>query len=110
MGDETCPGVRSSQSAVPARRASGHRREVLSMVRTMVRSRRIAADADPLDARRDGVPSARLQLPADRKRRWLRRLLGATSWIVGGMALFVFYLRISFTGHVTSDAANNALQ
>jgi hypothetical protein len=56
------------------------------------------------------LPSARLQLPADRKRRWLRRLLGATSWIVGGMALFVFYLRISFTGHVTSDAANNALQ
>ena len=76
----------------------------------MVRSRRIAADADPLDARRDGLPSARLQVPADRKHRWLRRLLGATAWIAGGVALFVFYLRISFTGHVTSDAANNALQ
>ncbi len=64
----------------------------------------------PLDARRDGLPSARLQLPADRRHRWLRRLLGATAWIAGGMALFVFYLRISFTEHVTSDAANNALQ
>ncbi len=31
-------------------------------------------------------------------------------WIVGCVALFVLYLRISFTGHVTSDAANNALQ
>ena len=26
------------------------------------------------------------------------------------MALFAFYLRVSFTGHVTSDGANNALQ
>ena len=40
----------------------------------------------------------------------LRRLLGATPWIVGCMALFAFYLRISFTGHVSSDGANSALQ
>ena len=31
-------------------------------------------------------------------------------WIVGCMALFAFYLRISFTGHVSSDGANSALQ
>ena len=80
------------------------------MVRVMVRTKRIAADADPLDARRAGLPSTRFQLPADRQRRWLRRLLGATPWIAGCLALFAFYSRISFTGHVTSDAANNALQ
>src|SRR6185312_6851530 len=50
------------------------------------------------------------QLPADREHRWLRRLLGATAWIVGGIALFACYLRISFTAHVSSDGANNALQ
>jgi hypothetical protein len=76
----------------------------------MVRSRRIAADADPLDAQRVGLPPTRSQLPADRKRSWLRRALGATAWIVGCMALFACYLRISFTGHVSSDGANNALQ
>ena len=31
-------------------------------------------------------------------------------WIVGCMALFALYLRISFTAHVSSDGANNALQ
>ena len=36
--------------------------------------------------------------------------MGATLWIVGCLALFAAYSRISFTGHVTSDAANNALQ
>ena len=80
------------------------------MVRVMGRSKQIAADADPLDARRARLPSARLQLPADRKHRRLRRLLGATPWIVGCLALFALYARISFTRHVTSDAANNALQ
>src|SRR6267378_2465393 len=29
---------------------------------------------------------------------------------VGGVARFACYLRISFTGHVSSDGANNALQ
>ena len=33
----------------------------------MVRSRRIAVDADPLDAQRAGLPPTRSQLPADRK-------------------------------------------
>jgi len=36
--------------------------------------------------------------------------LAAAAWIVGALALFALYLRISFTGHVTSDGANNALQ
>ena len=40
----------------------------------------------------------------------MRRLLAATAWIAGGAALFACYLRISFTAHVTSDGANNALQ
>jgi hypothetical protein len=76
----------------------------------MVRSKRIAAEADPPDAQPAWLPPARSQLPADREHRWLRRLLGATAWIVGCMALFASYLRISFTGHVSSDGANSALQ
>src|SRR6266566_1369669 len=88
----------------------GHQREVLSRVRTMVRSRRIAVDADPLDAQRAGLPPTRSQLPADRKHRWLRRALSAAAWTAGCVALFACYLRISFTAHVSSDGANNALQ
>jgi hypothetical protein len=75
----------------------------------MVRSKRIAADADPLDAQ-PALPPTRSQLQTDREHGWPRRLLRATSWIVGCMALFSFYLRVSFTGHVTSDGANSALQ
>ena len=76
----------------------------------MARSQRMAAEADPPDAQPAWLPPARFQLPADREHRWLRRLLGATPWIVGCLALFAFYLRISFTGHVSSDGANSALQ
>jgi hypothetical protein len=76
----------------------------------MVRSKAIAADPDPLDAQPAWLPPTRSQLQADREHRWRRRLLGATPWIVGCVALFVFYLRISFTGHVSSDGANSALQ
>ena len=76
----------------------------------MARSQRIAAEADPPDAQPAWSPPARFQLPVGREHRWLRRLLGATPWIVGCMALFAFYLRISFTGHVSSDGANSALQ
>src|SRR5689334_23082191 len=76
----------------------------------MARSKRIAAEADPPDVRPAWLPPARSQLPAGREHRWLRRLLGATPWIVGCAALFAFYLRISFTGHVSSDGANSALQ
>ncbi len=76
----------------------------------MARSKRTAAEADPPDAQPAWLPPGRSRLPADREHRWLRRLLGATSWIVGCAALFAFYLRISFTGHVSSDGANSALQ
>jgi hypothetical protein len=76
----------------------------------MVWSKRIAADADPLDVRRTGLPPTQFQRPAGREHRWARRLLAATAWIAGCMALLALYLRISFAGHVTSDAANNALQ
>ena len=76
----------------------------------MVRSRRMAADADPPGTQPAWLPPARSQLPAGREHRWLRRLLGAMPWIAGCMALFAFYLRISFTGHVSSDGANSALQ
>lgn len=80
------------------------------MVRAMVRSKRIPTDADLLDARRTGLPSAHSQRTAGPERRWARRLLVASTWIAGCVALFACYLRISFTGHVTSDGANNALQ
>jgi hypothetical protein len=40
----------------------------------------------------------------------VRRLLAVTAWIAGCAVLFLCYLRISFTAHVTSDGANNALQ
>jgi hypothetical protein len=76
----------------------------------MVRRKGIAADADPPDAQRAERPPARFQLPAGPRRRWLHRLLAAATWIVGCIALFAFYLRVSFTGHVTSDGANIALQ
>ena len=76
----------------------------------MVRSKWIAADGDPPDAQPAWLPPVRSQLQADREHRWLRRLLAATPWIVGCVALFAFYLRISFTGHVSSDGANSALQ
>jgi hypothetical protein len=83
----------------------------------MVRSKRIAADAepdpDPCGVQRTGLPSARSPRPVRPGapgRRWVRRLLAATAWIAGCATLFACYLRISFTAHVTSDGANNALQ
>jgi hypothetical protein len=80
------------------------------MVRGMVRSRRILMDADPLDAQRTELAPACVEYSAGPGQRWVRRLRAVTIWIVGCVALFAFYLRISFTGHVTSDGANNALQ
>ncbi|MGH3233402.1 MAG: hypothetical protein ACRDOH_09140 [Streptosporangiaceae bacterium] len=76
----------------------------------MVQRKGIAADADPLDAQRTGLPPTQFQRPAGPKHRWVRRPLAAAAWIVGCMALFAFYLRVSLTGHVTSDGANSALQ
>ena len=80
------------------------------MVRAMVRSRRIPADADPLDAQRTRLAPARFQSPAGPGHRRVRCPWAVTMWIVGCLALFAFYLRISFTGYATSDGANNALQ
>ncbi len=80
------------------------------MVRTVVQRKGIAADADPPDAQRTGWQPTQFQLPGGPRHRWLRRPLAAATWIVGCIALFAFYLRVSFTGHVTSDGANNALQ
>jgi hypothetical protein len=76
----------------------------------MVRSKRTPRDADPLDAQPTGMPSVHFERPTGPKYRWVRRPLAAAAWIVGGIALFAFYLRISFVGYVTSDGANNALQ
>jgi hypothetical protein len=39
-----------------------------------------------------------------------RRWWGAAAWVGGGLALFAFFLRISLSGRVNSDGANNALQ
>jgi hypothetical protein len=67
-------------------------------------------DEDRLDAQRPGLRSAPPQHPAEPKRGLARRPVAAAAWIAGVLALFALYLRISFTGHVTSDGANNALQ
>jgi len=90
------------------------------MVRTMTWAKRIPADEDRLDAQRPGLQSAPFQHPAgpkgpeepgDPKGRWVRRLLTVAAWIVGFLALFALYLRISVTGgSPDSDGANNALQ
>jgi hypothetical protein len=81
------------------------------MVRTMVWAKRIPADEDRLDAQRPGLQSAPFQHPPEGpKGSWVRRLLTVAAWIVGFVALFALYLRISFTGGVTSDGANNVLQ
>jgi hypothetical protein len=76
----------------------------------MVRGKRILADADPLDAQSTGVPPVQVECPSGPRHRWTHRALAAAAWIVGCIALFAFYLRVSFTGHVTSDGANSALQ
>ena len=89
----------------------------------MVRAKRLPADEDRLDAQPPGSRSAPFQHPAGPedprgpegpagpKGRWVRRPLTVAAWIVGFLALFGLYLRISFTGgYVTSDGANNALQ
>ena len=76
----------------------------------MVRSKRIPTDTDPLDAEPAGVPPVRVERPPGPEHRRVRRPLAAAAWIVGCLALFAFYLRISFTGYVTSDGANSALQ
>jgi len=39
-----------------------------------------------------------------------RRWQAAAAWAAGGLVLFVFFLRISFSGRVDSDGANSALQ
>ena len=76
----------------------------------MAWSKQTAADADPPDARRTGWPPPQAQRSVGPRHRWLRRPLAAAEWIVGGIALFALYLRVSLTGHVTSDGANSALQ
>jgi hypothetical protein len=40
----------------------------------------------------------------------VRRWRAAAAWVGGGLALFAFFLRISLSGRVNSDGANNALQ
>jgi hypothetical protein len=39
-----------------------------------------------------------------------RRWLAAAPWVVGGLLLFAYFLRISFSERVDSDGANSALQ
>jgi hypothetical protein len=80
------------------------------MVRTMVRGKPIPPDEDRLDAQRPGLRSAPSDPTAEPKHRWVSRPSAVAAWTVGVLALFAFYLRISFTGYVTSDGANNALQ
>ena len=76
----------------------------------MVRSKRIPTDADPVDAPPAGVPSVHFERPVGPGHRRVGRPWVAAAWIAGCLALFAFYLRISFTGYVTADGANIALQ
>ena len=39
-----------------------------------------------------------------------RRWWAAAAWAAAGLALYAFFLRISFGGRIDSDGANNALQ
>jgi hypothetical protein len=39
-----------------------------------------------------------------------RRWLGAAAWAGAGLALFAFFLRVSFSGRIDSDGANSVLQ
>ena len=39
-----------------------------------------------------------------------RRWQAVAAWVAGGLVLFAFFLRISFSGRVDSDGANSALQ
>ncbi len=81
------------------------------MVRTMVWAKRIPAGEGRLDAQRPGLQSAPFRHPAGPEGPRIRRLLSVAAWIVGLLALFALYLRISFTaGAPDSDGANNALQ
>jgi hypothetical protein len=43
-------------------------------------------------------------------RQALRRWLPAAAWVIGGLVVFGLLLRISLTGRIDSDGANNALQ
>jgi hypothetical protein len=54
-------------------------------------------------------PAAREREDAD-ARQAVRRWLTAAAWVAGGLALFGLLLRISLTGRIDSDGANNALQ
>jgi hypothetical protein len=76
----------------------------------MVRGKGIPADEDRLDAQPPGLRPAPFQLAAGPEQRLVSRPVAAAAWIAGVLALFVLYLRISFTGYVTSDGANSALQ
>jgi hypothetical protein len=68
------------------------------------------AGADQLVARRTEFQPSQSQRLTTEEHRWVRRLLAALAWIGGCVVLFFFYLRISYSGYVTSDGANNALQ
>jgi hypothetical protein len=54
-------------------------------------------------------PAAREREHAD-ARQAVCRWLPAAAWVIGGLALFALLLRISLTGRIDSDGANNALQ
>jgi hypothetical protein len=66
------------------------------------------------DAQEAAPPAGHLGQRSGREDRGIRpavrRWLAAAAWVGSGLALFVFFLRISLGSLMNSDGANNALQ
>jgi hypothetical protein len=66
--------------------------------------------ADPTDTQQLRDESAKFEHPDSSRAATSYRLWAVAAWIVGCIALFAFFLRISLSSAVNSDGANNALQ
>jgi len=71
---------------------------------------RPAVGADPAGTQQLGGEPAQFRRPDRSRTATSRRLWAASAWIVGCIAFFVIFLRISLSSAVNSDGANNALQ
>lgn len=65
---------------------------------------------DPADTKQLRDKFAKFERPDSSRAASSHRLWTALAWIVGCIALFAFFLRISLSSAINSDGANNALQ